>query len=119
MNHRRESFGPWTTSLDAGLRLELSTLWRRRMQSLPNLAAANSSRRRGGVLVVAAGGLLAAAPIVQFIGESRADEPAAPAAAETADDKPAADEGSDLLRKLELRGAGYLGFLRDEAGYRL
>ena len=46
MNHQHTNFGPWTTSLDSGSRLQLSTFWRQRMRRLPGLASAARMPRR-------------------------------------------------------------------------
>jgi hypothetical protein len=56
MKCKEFEFGPWTTSLDAGLRLQLSAFWKQRMKCLTRLPGgdARSGRRALAVTVVAA-----------------------------------------------------------------
>jgi hypothetical protein len=71
------SLGPWTTSLDSGLRLELSTFWQRRMSALPGLREAHrSSRRTAWMFIASIAAMLAMTPQLQFVpGRAVADEP--------------------------------------------
>jgi hypothetical protein len=56
-----ESFGPWSTAINAGSDLQLSTFWIRRMTMLPalNQTASRASRRALMLLAVAAAATLA------------------------------------------------------------
>ena len=71
MNARKLNFGPWTTSLDSGSRLQLSAFWKQRMRQLPRLSAATRMSR---------GTLLAALVLAIAVGLSPLVElvPAAP-----------------------------------------
>jgi len=74
MNYQHTNFGPWTTSLDSGSRLQLSTFWRQRMRRLPGLASGvRSSRRTLAVALVLAisVGLL---PLVELVPAAPIDE---------------------------------------------
>ncbi len=73
MNRQHKNFGPWTTSLDSGSRLQLSTFWRQRMRRLPGLVAAGRMPRRTlavGLMLAIGVGLL---PLVELVP---VDEPA-------------------------------------------
>ena len=39
----KDTFGPWCTGMTNGPKLELSTFWKRRMASLPQLGRANAT----------------------------------------------------------------------------
>jgi hypothetical protein len=115
-------YGPWSTSLDNGTRLELSAFWRRRMASLPRLAAPVTWRRSalGCAAVIAT--VLTTTPLLEFrravvlAEEAESKEPTATA---KADSKPAKGEGSDFLRRLEREAAPHLKALQEQHGYTL
>lgn len=69
------SFGPWTTSLDNGSRLELSAFWSRRMNALAGLASASPATRWSVVLPSVVAAALAVTPMLEFHrDEARAQE---------------------------------------------
>ncbi len=73
MNHQHTNFGPWTTSLDSGSRLQLSTFWKQRMRRLPGLVTARQMSRRtlavAWVLAIAVGLL----PLVELVPAAPVD----------------------------------------------
>jgi hypothetical protein len=117
------NFGPWSTALDNAVRMELSAFWRRRMATLPRLAAAVPRRRRalGWVVVMAA--VVGLAPLIEFrsaivLAETvNSSESTADAVTRAA--TPADDEGSDFLRRLQREAAPHLKALQEEHGYAL
>ncbi|NOZ39027.1 MAG: hypothetical protein GXP24_02220 [Planctomycetes bacterium] len=73
MKHQHKNFGPWTTSLDSGSRMQLSTFWRQRMRRLPGLVSTGRTPRQtlGVAIVLAvAVGLL---PLVELVPAAQVD----------------------------------------------
>ncbi len=72
-------FGPWTTSLDNGSRLELSAFWSLRMNALAGLAAAPPATRWGVVLPGVVAAALAATPMLEFYPKESLAQETSPA----------------------------------------
>lgn len=72
MSNERIGFGPWSSALDNGTRLELSAFWRRRMAGLGRLPLGRT-RRRWHVAVVVAALLVGATPLVEFSSQAIAE----------------------------------------------
>jgi hypothetical protein len=72
MKCEMNSYGPWSTSLDAG-RLQLSAFWKRRMKALVSLPSSTHRLSRGCVTAaLATVVLLGAAPLVQLSSDAAA-----------------------------------------------
>jgi hypothetical protein len=66
MSQQRMGFGPWSSALDNGTRLELSAFWRRRMAGLARLPLGRTSRRWMVATTIAIL-LVGALPLVEFV----------------------------------------------------
>ena len=78
-------FGPWSTAMNTGADVQLSTFWRRRMMMLPELSrSATRTSRRALLLIAVAAAAMLALPTLHW-------GPAAKSV--TADDKVAAGQG--------------------------
>ncbi len=67
MKHQHKNFGPWTTSLDSGSRMQLSAFWRQRMRRLPGLVSTGQMSRRTlavAIVLAVAVGLL---PLIELV----------------------------------------------------
>ncbi len=74
MSQQRMGFGPWSSSLDNGTRLELSAFWRRRMAGLARLPLGRRMSRRWTAAGVFAALLVGATPLVELSSRAIADE---------------------------------------------
>jgi len=110
MSQQRMGFGPWSSALDNGTRLELSAFWRRRMAGLGRLPLGPVSRRAIAMVGAVAVAVLSV-PLLRLT-ESVLH-------AEEASREEASDQGSELLRTSERNGAPLLKALSRDHGYRL
>jgi hypothetical protein len=97
------NYGPWSTSLDAGFRLQLSAFWKRRMLSLASLPLGSQPlSRRCVTAALATVLLLAAAPLLQW-STAAADDSSKEKAAEKDDRsaKPGNDHKADYGKVIE------------------
>ena len=74
MSQQRMEFGPWSSSLDNGTRLELSAFWQRRMAGLARLPLGRRLSRRWIAVGVIAALLMGATPLVDFSSRAIAEE---------------------------------------------
>ena len=74
MSNERMGFGPWSSALDNGTRLELSAFWRRRMAGLARLPLGRRVSRRWTAVGVIAALLVGATPLVEFSSQAVAEE---------------------------------------------
>ncbi|BBO30582.1 hypothetical protein [Lacipirellula parvula] len=85
MSSQPSNFGPWSTALDNGTRMQLSAFWRQRMAGLARLPVGRRLSRRGASCGIIATLLLAATPLVELSSEAVAEEK--PPAEQQADPK--------------------------------
>lgn len=90
------NFGPWTTALDSGSRLELSAFWKQRMRRLDGLRLGRPPRLAASALLVGVAVATGAIPLVRAAPPTtdavlRADDEPAVADAPAADDAAARD----------------------------
>jgi hypothetical protein len=88
MSTQLSGFGPWSTALDNGTRMQLSAFWRQRMAGLARLPVGRRLSRRWAACAIMATLLLAAMPLVELSSRAIAEEK--PSAAQEAASK--ADE---------------------------
>jgi hypothetical protein len=74
MSQQRMGFGPWSSALDNGTRLELSAFWRRRMAGLGRLPLGRRMSRRWTAVGAIAALLVGATPLIEFSSRAVADE---------------------------------------------
>lgn len=110
MSKQHSGYGPWSSSLDNGTRLELSAFWRRRMAGLARLPLEPVSRRAMAMVAAVAIGVLSVPMLRPIESVLHAEE---------ASGDEASDQGSALLRTLERNGAPLLKSLSRDHGYGL
>ncbi|WP_428307537.1 hypothetical protein [Lacipirellula sp.] len=74
MSSQSNGFGPWSTALDNGTRLQLSAFWRQRMAGLARLPLGRRLSRRWAACGIIATLLLAGTPLVELSSEAVAEE---------------------------------------------
>lgn len=119
MSSQRNGFGPWSTALDNGTRMQLSAFWRQRVTGLACLSL-GPSRRRWSTLVAAVTLLLGLAPLVKFVPKVAAEEKNAAAdAAETASESKAKSSNGESWEVRQERESSLLKKMVESGAYDL
>ena len=74
MRNQPFDFGPWTTSLDSGSRMQLSTFWKHRMSRLAELSRTVKMSRLTIAAALALAVLVSLSPLVELVPAAPADE---------------------------------------------